>query len=861
MKRYSLIWIMRKSLCKPVYRSFSQGTDDLVLSDSDEEEFSDYELSNYSIDTSGKEDLVEEEVVEEDSELLKEIEQERFKIHDSIGANVNFKNFTRILKPRNLDDIQMYIETSRVQIARETLGLILKVTIHMMKRANNGESKRFKFSKTVVNFYRQILNILMKNGNDIELLDFYVMLAYFRDRRKGIKQMLIRKAEDDQLSFHIRQRAENGNYDARALIKLASTSISLNDSLYRTILQLLLHELNNNSIIKDLENFFFLRFFSLIAKSDFYIENLKLFKVLLGQKEIILNYFSRELILIYIDLLSCNFIVDDSLKKFMKEIEVRIKHQYYHNDKFQFSTLYNLLSFSHKIKNEDFRKFVVEASFKHFLSHDIRKFVPELHFVLCYFIFNKDKEEHPKYFEAVKELFAKEIDYLGQTPTLFKSSTLNNMILKSNSRDVLVDLLSPAFLRLLTNPDIISNFFMIYHLSFEDYQKYLEMIEIEGKFDYAQNSIHIYTNSIMFDVSPPKHIVDYLNNNPEAFFFNRSLTIMNMPINDKNQAKVMTLLNLKTINIQSLKEIGFTLTNYEDELYDIYFKQDMFFKDFEIGTDQLMSDRFIERLLKNFAVYLNKPLKPVQYNIISNVMLKNDFFKMWLDKEENKNYFCLSAIQMLESTRDPGSNIYRSYATNIMNIICNVLICRKLYYRIDLPACAKLLKRIMEITALFQTRYVYELKRKLILKNIKVKSHFQTLYHKSLVDSKNSFNVVAHAFLYPEEYVKRKEAKFIAKRYELLWESLLTKKKHNIDTLGYFVRILNRPDKDIIEVFDKQEDLKELLANDSEYDLWRLVRIREDNIQTHELSNYIQHVYKEIGVVLKEFDCPIAEIS
>lgn len=861
MKRYSLIWIMRKSLCKPVYRSFSQGVEDLVVSDSDDDEFSDYEILSDSIDTLGKEDLGQEEVGEEDSELLKEIESERFKIHDSIGGNVNFKNFTRILKPRNLDDIQMYIETSRVQIARETLGLILKVTIHMMKRANNNESKRFKFSKTVVNFYRQILRILMKNGNDIELLDFYVMLSYFRDRRKGIKQMLIRRSEDEQLSFHIRQRAENGNYDARALIKLATTSISLNDSLYNTILQLLLHELANNSIIEDLENFFFLRFFTLIAQSDFYIENLKLFNVLLSQKAIVLSYYSRELILIYIDLLNCNFIVDDSLNHFMKELEVRIIHQYYHNDKFHFSSLYNLLSYSHKIKNEDFRKFVVEISFENFVSTDIRTFGPEIHSILCYFMQNKDREEIPRHFKEVKQVFEKEIDFLGQAPTLLKSSTLNYMIIRNNARDILVELISPICLKLLNNPDINSNFFLIYHLTFEDYKKYLEIIEVEGNFDYAQNAIHIYTTAVMFDIIPPKHIIDYLNNNPEFFYFNRSMTIMNIPLTAKNQAKAMTLLNLKTISKQSLKEVGFILKNYEDELYDIYFKQEMFFKDYEVGTDHLMSDRFIERLLMNFAVYFNKPLKPVQYHIISNVMLKNEFFQMWIAKEKNQNYFCLSAIHMLESTRDPGSNIYRSYATNVINIICNVLICRKFYYRTDLPACGKLLKRIMEITVLFQTRYVYELKRRLILRNIKVKSHFQSLYHKSLVNSKNNFNVVAHVFLYPEEYVTKKEAKFVAKKYELLWESLLTKKKHNIDTLGFFVRVLDRPDKDIIEVFNKQENLKELLANDSEYDLWRLVCIREDNLQTHELSNYIQQVYKEIGVTLKEFECPITEIS
>lgn len=786
-------------------------------------------------------------VMHEEEDILQEIQEAKTVVHAQLGGSVDFRNFSKLLSPNSLNDIQTYIENSG-SLAREILGLLLKLTTHMMKRANAAMMGEFKNSPEIKKIFNNILDIICDNGNDSELTDFYVFLSNIRGRLSNESYVIIPSHKKDELIFKLTQRIEAKNYDLRALLKLATAASSMGDRIYLIILRYLILELKNQAVVDTLENFFYVKIFGIIASNDFPTEHQIIFNLMMEYKDKVLALPMRDQAMIYGSLLRLTLVNDQGKNQLMRLLADRIKTVFdpkNQSNEAEFSVLISNISLIH---DTAFRSFLIKYTIDLFLIQETSSYqILTMIFNYVSINYHQDslcRQKYPMIKAKISELHSK-------NPLLIRDCVQSQLLSNAkcyNTYDLIVDMLSDIIITEIKNSlargeNLVSAW--CWFLNEADLRELNKMLEDTGK--YLPGAVFCVLKIISYHrgIEPPREYSSErtIVKKPYKYFYDK---LYYMPFHLSSKAQTLLYEDYKTVPIKKeyLTCITYAFPDYTDELLVKFYKKDHFLESFDSSTDGLMSERLVEKMLQIFEEKMSKHCTISLSGKFSLFVLRNVSFHRYQQKHFGK--VCQAAISMIEKSRDEDKNTYKPSVINLIKIWTLWLI-KNEFYMLQYGPIKKLLGLILDIGCQFKYMYLIEFNRLLIRHLIPIESSFQRFYLEYVMQYKNKMTrdllLMDHAFLFQRQYGDSEELQALDKSYDKMYQGILLSTINNHSGLCYAVKVLNKSNVEILEALSRS-DLHRLLKNDWHLRLLNIAMIRCQSVPGSEIIDHIINVYE-----------------
>lgn len=188
--------------------------------------------------------------------------------------NSDLSNLSLLLNPNNLQDIETFLNSLESKIPRQSIGIFLKVTCHIIKRTKNRkEISKFLENEKMSVIIKDMLGYFEDQALDSEFVDYLQFLYLAKEKGFRNKSFFGINFENEKnfVEFFL-VRIMNENYDIRSLTKILLFE-RYNFSIRRNVKIKILKEIRIQDQFDELEDFFYVRIFEIICQDANYLDD------------------------------------------------------------------------------------------------------------------------------------------------------------------------------------------------------------------------------------------------------------------------------------------------------------------------------------------------------------------------------------------------------------------------------------------------------------------------------------------------------------------------------------------------------------------------------------------------------------
>ena len=586
----------------------------------------------------------------------------------------DLENLSMLLNPNNLQDIETFLNSLESDIPRQSIGIFLKVTCHILKRTKSiRDIQTFLDNPKLKEIIFKMSSYFTHTALDSEFVDYVQFLHLATTKGFRNKRFFgIDYKTESQFSKKFMERIKNENYDVRSLCKILQFEV-YNKLIRRSTKIKLKKELLVVEQFEELEDFIIVRLFDIIAK-DCSPLDVDILLVLLDYKEKILDLSTRNLVKIFNPVCQIHS-KTMNVSWFLKLLSMKISENMNDIDIGSVVLLLDGLSYL-RVEFVDFQIMVLEKGFEN-LGHNPRYIFSNIDVFSQYFIsemkFYRFKNQYIKFIEIIDNMDVTQI----QVEKSFMQKQKLHYLINPENEKIRADL-QPFFQKLInfeierTGGVQFSSILMLLDKEYleEIWEKLIKTGEGNISF-YNKNLFRYKMIGVQFDLELPEELEEKISDfklRLNAFQYNN----FKKNLTSEQQEKLLSMFFENSIIKNFLFSNYFDCT--EEEFKDILIEQ-KFRTNLSHSNDRYYSNVRIAQLLMISEKYLKENQDELQPTTLSNITyillhflrsnkmnnFKNKIYKLaitMMDTYVHMNKFNKELFEAIE--------IHLKYKTNFM---------------------------------------------------------------------------------------------------------------------------------------------------------------------------------------------------